>query len=395
MSDWISSRLGAEVDLVTGFPFASSEYSDRGIRLLRGDNIVQGKLRWSGVKYWPTDKRAGLERYLLEEDDVVLAMDRPWIDAGLKYATIDTADLPALLVQRVARLRGGAALDTRFLRYLIGSPSFTEHVLAVQTGTAVPHISGKQILEYRFDRPPLREQRAIVGVLGAIDDKIELNRRMNATLEELAQIRFEEMPRMVSVSLGEIVALARETVDPSSEPESVFEHFSIPAYDDGRVPVLERGASIKSGKLVVNEGSVLLSKLNPRIPRVWLPDISCCDRPICSTEFLVVMPNSRSSREFLYLLFCSPRFVDEFAGRVAGTSGSHQRVKAQDALSIEVQLPDNAELAELTALLRPLFDRVDANRRESRTLAELRDALLPKLISGELRVRQAEAIEKL
>jgi type I restriction enzyme, S subunit len=190
---WPIARLGDKVDLLTGYPFKSQLYVENteGIKLLRGDNIAQGTLRWDGVKRWPSEILDGLSQYELKADDVILAMDRPWIEAGLKYAAVSGDDLPALLVQRVARLRGRNGLDTRFLRYVIGSPQFTNHVLAVQTGTAVPHISGKQIKSFEFALPPIPEQRAIAAVLGAFDDKIELNRRMNATLEGLARALFK------------------------------------------------------------------------------------------------------------------------------------------------------------------------------------------------------------
>jgi type I restriction enzyme S subunit len=117
-------------------------------------------------------------------------MDRPWIEAGLKYARITKPDLPSLLVQRVARLRVKQSVDQRFLFYLIGSKDFTNHVLAVQIGTSVPHISGGQIKEYEFSLPSLPEQQAIARILGTLDDKIELNRRMNQTLEGLARALF-------------------------------------------------------------------------------------------------------------------------------------------------------------------------------------------------------------
>src|SRR5947208_40431 len=83
----------------------------------------------------------GMAAFQLREGDVVLAMDRPWIEAGLKYASVRRCDLPSLLVQRVSRLRGTGRLDTRFLKYVIGGRAFTEYILGVQTGTAVPHIS--------------------------------------------------------------------------------------------------------------------------------------------------------------------------------------------------------------------------------------------------------------
>ena len=129
-------------------------------------------------------------------------MDRPWIEAGLKYSLVREPDLPALLVQRVARLRGCERLDTRFLYYVIGCRDFTQYVISVQTGTAVPHISAQQIKEFTFPLPPLSEQRVIAHILGTLDDKIELNRRMNETLEAMARalfkswfVRFRPRPR--------------------------------------------------------------------------------------------------------------------------------------------------------------------------------------------------------
>jgi type I restriction enzyme S subunit len=132
-SNWPEVRLGDVVDLITGYPFRSAEYVDNpdGIKLLRGDNVVQGQLRWNGAKKRPNEKLEGVERYMLREGDTVLAMDRPWIEAGLKYASIRTIDLPALLVQRVSRLRETKSLDSRFLSYVIGSRQFTNHVLVV------------------------------------------------------------------------------------------------------------------------------------------------------------------------------------------------------------------------------------------------------------------------
>lgn len=92
--EWMTVELGAVTDLLTGFPFKSSQYVEdpNAVRLLRGDNIAQGFLRWDGVKRWPRDAVEDASPYSLEEGDVVLAMDRPWIDAGLKYAALRQSD---------------------------------------------------------------------------------------------------------------------------------------------------------------------------------------------------------------------------------------------------------------------------------------------------------------
>ena len=164
---WVETTLEAEVDLLAGFAFKSAKYttSEEGVRLLRGDNIIQGSLRWDDVKKWPTSDLGEYDRYQLGEGDVVLAMDRPWVKAGLKSATITEADLPCLLVQRTARIRGGNKLENRFLMHLIRSSGFANYILGIQTGIGVPHISGQQIKEYRFQLPPIGEQRRIIEKL--------------------------------------------------------------------------------------------------------------------------------------------------------------------------------------------------------------------------------------
>ena len=170
---WKATTVGAEIDLLAGFAFKSAQYTnnDDDIRLLRGDNIIQGCLRWDDVKRWPADDAEEYERYQLEEGDVVLAMDRPWVKAGLKHATISADDLPSLLVQRTARLRGGANLENRFLKLLIGSAAFTAHILGVQTGIGVPHISGQQIKDFEFARPPIADQRRIADNLESLREE--------------------------------------------------------------------------------------------------------------------------------------------------------------------------------------------------------------------------------
>lgn len=94
-SEWTPAKLGDVVDLLTGFPFRSDHYveDESAPRLLRGDNIAQGALKWDGAKRWPLDRNEGLAMYQLREGDVILGMDRPWIEAGLKYASVRRSDL--------------------------------------------------------------------------------------------------------------------------------------------------------------------------------------------------------------------------------------------------------------------------------------------------------------
>jgi type I restriction enzyme S subunit len=197
---WQWVELGAHVDMITGFPFKSDQYTDAedDIKLLRGDNIAQGYLRWTGVKRWPQADGNEYHRYVLQPGDVVLAMDRPWIDAGLKWATIGKADLPTLLVQRVARLRGSDGIHTTLVKHIIASQPFCDYVKAITTGANVPHISGPDIKKFPFCRPtPLVQQRA-VEALSAFDEMID---NCTARNQNLRATRDLLLPRLIS---GEI-----------------------------------------------------------------------------------------------------------------------------------------------------------------------------------------------
>jgi type I restriction enzyme S subunit len=278
--------------------------------------------------------------------------------------------------------------------------------------------------------PPLSDQKAIASVLGALDDKIEVNRRMNATLEAMARALFQSwfvdfdpvraksegrqpagmdaetaalfpaefekselgmIPRGWGVGrVSDVADFSRSSINPSQFPEETFEHYSLPAFDEGRTPKVEVGRVIKSNKLIVTRHSVLISKLNPHIPRIWLPDLHATFRSICSTEFIVASTCPSYSREFLFSLFTSTAFATTYGTLVTGTTGSHQRIRPESVLEMKTIIPGPKLVESFSAISKPMFDQINQNIDQSRTLATLRDTLLPKLLSGELRVNTNE-----
>jgi type I restriction enzyme S subunit len=335
--------------------------------------------------------------------------------------------------------------DTGFAYYLTQWEEVRSYAIGQMTGTSGRQRVPTDSLGYLVvPVPPLPEQRAIAHILGTLDDKIELNRKQNETLEAMARALFKawfvdfepvrakmegrwqrgranhdsHLPglpahlydlfpdRLVESELGEIpegweagtlaeiVELVRDHVNPLSEPASEFLHFSIPAFDEGRWPKLERGEEIKSPKWQVPPEVVLLSKLNPEIERVWLVDVKPDDRAVCSTEFLVLRPKPPYGRAYVYCLTRSPLFRQRIEGLVTGTSKSHQRVQPIAILELATIKPSAPVVTAFDRAAASLLDHSSECRRESRTLAALRDALLPKLISGEIRVKDAERFLK-
>ena len=211
--DWFETTLGKEINLLTGFAFKSKEYTNStdGISLLRGDNIIQGEFRWQNVKKWPKKDMHIYNKYLLEIGDIVLAMDRTWVKAGLKYAQISEEDVPCLLVQRVARLRAGKNLDSHYLKYLLGSIGFTRYVLSIQTGLGVPHISGKQICDFEFSCPPIEEQKKLANKF----DEIEINTKRLTSIyqQKLNSLKELNQSLLQKAFSGELTAKPDKLMD--------------------------------------------------------------------------------------------------------------------------------------------------------------------------------------
>jgi len=149
------TTLSDVCEVISGFAFKSAEYSENQshINLVRGQNISHGFLDWKLGKYWEKMDES-LEKYQLFEGDVVLAMDRPIISTGLKISEITTEDMPALLVQRVARIRS-SKLPSSFILTLLKHPIFIKTIESSKTETTIPHITLRNVKELQFPLPPL------------------------------------------------------------------------------------------------------------------------------------------------------------------------------------------------------------------------------------------------
>lgn len=204
--DWEFTSLENEIELVTGFAFKSKGYSEDqdAILLLRGDNIMQGQLRLEDVKRWRKSEYDIYKKYQLRENDIVLAMDRPWVKAGLKCAKISKKNLPALLLQRTACLRNKSEIDNSFLYYLIKSSGFKNYLIACQTGIGVPHISGQQILGFMFRKPTFKKQEAAVQKLDTLSSKTKkLESIYQKKIEDLEEFKKSILERAFSGQFSE------------------------------------------------------------------------------------------------------------------------------------------------------------------------------------------------
>ena len=384
------------------------------------EHIVEGGLYLNGQAA-ASEANSAKTRFC--RGDVLFGKLRPYFRKVVrpKFDGICSTDIWAV------RAKNG--VDQGFLFYRMASQEFVDKSMGASTGTRMPRADWGFLAQWEMPLPPLAEQKAIAAVLGALDDKIELNRRMNATLEAMARALFQSwfvdfdpvrakldgrkpigidettaalfsehledsplghIPKGWSVGkVSDLATLNRGAVNPGDFPTETFDHFSLPAFDNGRTPKVELGSAIMSNKFTVTQNSVLLSKLNPHIPRIWLPDLYASRRSVCSTEFMVACSKPGVSREYLFSLFTSSAFASIYGTLVTGTTGSHQRIHPESVLDMRIVIPSAPLIRAFTDFAKPMFDQINRNTEQSRTLATLRDTLLPKLLSGELSVAEA------
>ncbi len=194
ISQFHVDKLGRYAEIFPGFAFKSERFTDdpADVALVKGENVQQGFIDWSESKYWPIVDADSFSKFELRVGDIVLAMDRPWVTAGLKWAHIKRHDPRALLVQRVSRLRAKNGLNQTYLRCVISSRYFSDYIQPIVTGVNVPHISGKQISDVKIPLPPPLIQQKIAAILSAYDELIENNQRRIALLEKMTEEIYRE-----------------------------------------------------------------------------------------------------------------------------------------------------------------------------------------------------------
>ncbi len=412
---WKKVKLGEHVDLLTGFPFKSSRYSDDkdSIKLLRGDNVAQGYLRWEGVKRWTLSDSDDFTKYWLEKDDVILAMDRPWIEAGLKHAWVKEGDLPCLLVQRVTRMRGAKGLLTNFLRYVIADKSFTDYIKPIVTGINVPHISASQIQDYTFQLPPIKIQSKIAAILSAYDDLIENNTRRIKIQEEMAQVLYHEWfvkfrfpghekVKMVESELGmvpegwEIRALADfgKVITGKTPSKKVSENF-------GDFMPFIKTPDMHGNMFIIQTGEYLSNKGAASQKNKILPPNSLCVSCI-GTAGIVSITNSKAQtnqqinsivldkeeyREFLYFALLGLKNVINQYGATGATMINLNKGKF---VALKVICPKSKNISKFHDSTSAHFDLINNLLVKNINLRRTRDLLLPKLISGEVDVENID-----
>ena len=408
-----------------GTTLKAKEYSKEGVPLISVGEIGYGALRIKeSTPRAPPEVVERLPEYVLQAGDIVFgrkgAVDR--------LAMVKPEQAGWFLGSDGIRLRLPSTCDARFIAYQLQGHEARSWLLQHATGTTMASLNQSTIERLPIVLPPLADQRAIAYILGTLDDKIELNRRMNETLEAMARALFKswfvdfdpvrakmegrdtglpqdiadlfpdrlvdsemgEIPEGWEVaSLGDVAALRRKGIDPASEASDT-PYIGLADMPRGSIALTDWGEteSVSSRKSAFKAGDILFGKLRPYFHKVGIAPVD----GLCSTDIVVLGARKPKWSAFVLACVSSSAFVAHTSQTATGTK--MPRTSWQAMRRYELGRPTDTMASEFQRTVSPMLRRIVSNIHESRTLTALRDALLPKLISGEIRVPEvARALE--
>ncbi|MFY9609638.1 MAG: restriction endonuclease subunit S [Blastocatellia bacterium] len=425
-SEWQQTQFG---NLLAGpvrnGVYKPKEYHGRGSKVVNmGELFACPRLRSIPMKRVQLSA-VEAERFDVRKGDLLFARRSLVAEGAGKCSVVLDTDEPTTFESSIIRARPDPSkADSLFLFYFFNSIAGLHALDTIRRHVAVAGITGSDLVRLEVPVPRIDEQRAIVHILGTLDDKIDLNGRMNETLDAMARALFKswfvdfdlvrvktdgrepglpkpladlfpdsfedselgEIPKGWRVStLGEVAEHARRGVQPS-EIEATTPYIALEHMPRRSIALSEWSVAdgLESNKFMFMEVEILFGKLRPYFHKVGIAPVD----GVCSTDIVVVAPRTEKWFGFVLGHVSSTALVEYTNARSTGTK--MPRTSWGEMAGYPVVTPPEGVAEAFTKASRVAVDRIAASIHESRTLAELRDALLPKLISGELRVKDAE-----
>tara|TARA_R110002051_G_scaffold324497_1_gene422037 strand:+ start:436 stop:1653 length:1218 start_codon:yes stop_codon:yes gene_type:complete len=388
---WVETTLGEVVStnqdsINKNFKFEEIYYLDTG-------SITEGKIE--GLQKYKLIEAPSRARRLVQNNDIVYSTVRP---NQKHYGFIENPKENLVVSTGFAVISSNKKSFSKYIYYLLtqNSVTFFLHQLAEQSASAYPSIKPIDIENLKINIPlNVEEQKAIAKVLTAFDDKIENLRAQNNTLEQTAQTIFkewfgiyqigDELPEGWRVgTIGDLTEIKR-----GGSPRPIKDYISDSGYrwlkisdatatdspyifeikEHIKIEGLKKTTLKKAGDLVLSNSAT------PGMPKFLAVDT-------CVHDGWMHFPSSIVSNEYLYLLFLHirPTLVQQGSGSV------FVNLKTDILRYYETVIPSNKALTDFDRLIKPIFDKILSNAKQIQTLTKTRDALLPKLMRGEIRV---------
>ena len=377
----VVSKLG---DGLHGTP----EYDEQGnYPFINGNNLLNGKIVIKETTLWANEEEYKKHKKELNERTILVSINGTLGNVALYN------NEKCILGKSACYFNVLPEVDRLFIKYVVTDKTFQDHIKNFAHGTTIQNVSLRTMREYPFLLPTLPEQKAIVGVLSSLDDKIDLLHRQNATLEALAETLFrqwfveEAKEEWVVGKLSDVISVKGGTTPSTKEadlwdgevcwttPRDLSNHISVFLFDTERKITSKGLAKIGSGLLPV--GTVLLSSRAP-IGYLAITNISLA----INQGYIAILCNKVVSNYFMYL-WCKSN-LEEIKSQ--GNGSVFQEISKSTFKEMRFTIPPKPLVDDFDVLIDSYFEKIRINQTQIRTLYTLRNTLLPKLMSGEVRV---------
>ncbi|PVD51081.1 restriction endonuclease [Terrimonas sp.] len=386
MSEWKTYKLEEIASVQTG-PFGSqlhqSDYVELGTPIITVEHLGENRILHNNLPKVSDKDKQRLNKYWLKEGDIVFSR----VGSVDRRAYVKNDEDGWLFSGRCLRVRPTKHVIGKYLSYFFGLEEFKKKIRGVAVGATMPSLNTSIMNEIEVTLPDEITQAQIASILSSLDDKIELNLQMNRTLEAMAQAIFKEwFDSSDMVSLSEYVELNPKL---SVKKETLIKYVEM-----ANLP--ELGSSIKSFiERPFTSGSkfqnldVLLARITPCLEngKTALVDFLSDDEvAFGSTEFIIMRAKKTISPYYVYILSRQHNFREFAIKSMVGTSG-RQRVQTDLLNSFELPKIDLTKMNDFHTIVSSAFKKIKANSEESKLLSQIRDTLLPKLITGKIEIK--------
>jgi type I restriction enzyme S subunit len=392
MGEWKEITLA---DLCTDISYGYTESAKQekvGPKFLRITDIASGRLEWENVPYCPINE-SDFEKYKLLPGDIVIA--RTGATTGANYTINESDPKDVVFASYLIRYKINSQIaNPYYIGQLLQSPNWSDYVDAIAGGSAQPGANAKQLGSFEILLPPLPEQRAIASILSSLDDKIDLLHRQNATLEKMAETLFrqwfveEAKEEWENCVLEDLCSQINSGGTPSTKIETYYNGninwYSTKELNDNYLfesisKITQDGLENSAAKLFP-KGTVLIAiYAAPTVGRLGiLGNQSAFNQAACG----LIANDKICCKEFIYLYLKNQR--NELNAMASGSA--QQNLNVGKIKTYPAFIPDDITMNKFKREIIPFFEKIEKNAMQIRTIKALRDTLLPKLMSGEVRV---------
>lgn len=389
MNEWQMTTLSNVSTNITYGYTASAVHEGTGPKFLRITDIVPKMIDWKTVPACEADEKT-IKKYKLKNGDIVVA--RTGATTGynkiIKNLSFDAVFASYLIRYEIDQKKA----SPYYIGHILQSSYWYDYVEAIAGGSAQPGANAKQLGSFEFILPPLPEQKAIASVLSSLDEKIDLLHSQNKTLEAMAETLFRQLfveecqEDWEGVTIGDFVEVNRSNID-KNYPHSTIQYLDTGSLTDGKIEKLQSVSLSEApsrAKRLVRHNDVLISTVRPDQRHNGIIK-NPAENLVVSTGFCV-LTCTKIDPHFIYLLLTDSEMTVFLHSIAEGSTSTYPSLKPSDLSSISFQLPPHDKMDKFAKFAQSSWDKIEKNHIQIRTLEKLRNTLLPKLMSGEVRV---------